>query len=123
MALKKRQFYELPASSAQRNAIYEPELVQLLKRGAVEQVAITIIEGGYTVAILANHRAEPTGQGGADSNVVRLRPVRVETEGFAPLFAVRHRSIRVYRSLDTLIKSILRFAPLPPTTIQQGVKP
>lgn len=107
------------------NAIYEPELASLLTKGAVKQLLITVIDGGYSLAVLTHQREEITTRPHAEKNerIVRMRKVRIEIEGFAPLFAVRNKSLRVYRSLDTLIRSLMRFGPLPPTTIQQGSKP
>lgn len=123
-AIKALEVYAPTVNQRVNNAIYEPELANLLANGAVRQLLITVIEGGYSLAVLTNKREEITNRPHADKNerIVRLRKVRIEIEGFAPLYSVRNKSLRVYRSLDTLIRSLMRFGPLPPITIQQGTK-
>lgn len=121
MALKKLQIYQTAPAPNRRNAIYEPELVELLKKGAVEQIVITITPAGYWLGVLANKRIEPQRPGDEATRVTRLRHARIEQEGFAPLYAVRHKSLRIYHSMDTIVKSLMRWGPLPHITIQQGV--
>lgn len=122
--IKALPVYAPTGTQRTNNAIYEPELATLLTKGTVHQLLISVIEGGYSLAVLTNRREEITTRPHADKNdrIVRLRKVRIETEGFAPLYSVRNKSLRVYRSLDTLIRSLMRFGPLPPITIQQGTK-
>jgi len=121
MALRKLQIFQTAPAPNRRNAIYEPELVELMKKGAIQQIVITITPVGYWLAVLAIKRIEPQRPGEEASRVTRLRHARIEKEGFAPLFAVRHKSLRIYRSLDTLVKSLMRLGPLPLITFQEGV--
>lgn len=121
MALKKLQIYQTAPAPNRRNAIYEPELVELMKKGAVQQIVITITPAGYWLAVLANKRIEPQRPGEEATRVTRLRHARIEQEGFAPLYAVRHKSLRIYHNLDTIVKSLMRWGPLPHITFQQGV--
>lgn len=114
--------YAMRGTPRRHNAMFEGELVKLLGRGAVSQVIVTMAPPGFWVAVLPRERLITTYRrvSGRKAKVTTLHAVRVETEGFAPLFSARHRRVRIYRSLDTLIKSLARCGPLPTITIRQG---
>lgn len=125
MALKGMKavtMFQVAGKLRHKNAIYENELIVLLKKRTVKQLAIICSPEGYSLAVLSDHRAEvvarPYTREG--TNVIRLRPVSVEQEGFAPLHSVRNKTVRQYRSLDTLVKSLKRCGPLPPIYLRQG---
>lgn len=110
------------AAPLRHKEMFEGELATLLDRGAVSQVVVTLAAPGYWVAVLPRERLITTYRrvSGRKTKVTTLHAVRVEAEGFAPLFSARHRRVRIYRSLDTLIKSLARCGTLPTITIRQG---
>jgi len=122
-ALKPVTMYNVSGRLRHKNAIYENELIVLLERGAVRQLVIFCSDAGYSLAVLSDHRADmlllPYTREG--SKVIRLRQVNIEQEGFAPLHSLRSKSVRQYRSLDTLVNSLKRCGPLPPIYLRQGV--
>lgn len=124
MAIKAVKHYAIAGRLRSKNAIYESELLVLLQRRTIRQLAITCTPAGYSLAVLSDHRADtavrPYVREG--DKVIRLRPVNIEAEGFAPLHSVRNKRVRVYRSLDTLINSLKRSGPLPPIYLRQGAK-
>lgn len=121
-AVKRITMYNVAGSLRHKNAIYEKELIALMKKRAIRQLVIICSDAGYSLAVLSDHRAEtvirPYEREG--SKVIRLRPVNIETEGFAPLHSVRNKTVRQYRSLDTLVNSLKRCGPLPPIYLRQG---
>ncbi len=119
--LKPIRLYSIAGRLRNKNAIYEKELVTLLQRGKVLQLVISVEpEGGYSVAVLCNFRAEEVARPYArvSDKVVRLRRVSITHEGFAPLYSVRSREPRQYRSLDTLMGNLMACGPLPPIYIR-----
>lgn len=122
--LKPVRMYSVAGRLRKTNAIYENELSFLLQRRKVLQLVIFVNSDGYSVAVLSKHRADAiekryTREG---DKVLRLRPVQIEHEGFAPLYSVRSREVHQYRSLDTLINSLKACGPLPPIYVRQGAK-
>lgn len=122
--LKPARLYAVAGRLRKTNAIYENELTFLLKRRKVLQLVIFMNPIGYTVAVLSKYRADDvTARYTRESDgVLRLRPVQIEHEGFAPLYSVRDQQVRSYRSVDTLINSLKRCGPLPPIYLRQGAK-
>lgn len=122
-AIKPVRMYNVAGRLRHKNAIYESELILLLKERTVRQLVIFCSEAGYSLAALSDHRADtvlrPYEREGP--KVIRLRPVNIEQEGFAPLHSVRNKTVRQYRSLDTLVNSLKRCGPLPPIYLRQGV--
>ncbi|CAD7741338.1 hypothetical protein LMG31884_47580 (plasmid) [Xanthomonas hydrangeae] len=121
--LKPIKMYLVAGKLRERNRIYEAELHQLLKQQAVRQLVITCHQDdSFSLAVLADHRADyayrPYERVG--SKVLKLRPVSIEQEGFAPLFSVRNKAIRKYRNLDTLVRGLQSCGQLPPTYLRQG---
>lgn len=121
-AIKPVTMYSVSGKLRHKNAIYENELVVLLKKGTVRQLVIFCRAAGYSLAVLTDHRADmllqPYTREG--SKVIRLRQVNIEQEGFAPLHSIRNKAVRQYRSLDTLVNSLKRCGPLPPIYLRQG---
>lgn len=121
-ALKPITMFNVAGALRHKNAIYEKELLVLLKKGAVRQLVIICTADGYSLAALSDYRADtivrPYERTG--TNVFRLRQVNIEREGFAPLHSVRNKAVRQFRSLDTLINSLKRCGPLPPIYLRQG---
>lgn len=123
-AIKPIKMYSVAGRLREKNAIYEKELVLLLKRRTIRQLVVICSPDGYSLAVLSDQRLDDTRsyvrEGG---NVLRMRRVNIEHEGFAPLHSVRNKSVRQYRSLDTLIASLKKCGPLPPTYLrQEGTK-
>ncbi|MBV6867922.1 hypothetical protein [Xanthomonas euvesicatoria] len=123
MALKPIRMYAVAGRLRTKNAIYEPELAVLLGKDSVRQIVITCHKDDrFSCAVLADHRADYATKPyeRVNSKVISLRPVSIEQEGFAPLFSVRDKAPRYYRSLDTLVNSLKRCGPLPPIYLRQG---
>lgn len=126
MAIKPVRMYNVSGRLRHTNAIYESELMLLLRKRKVLQLVIFCSASGYSLAALSDHRAEtvlrPRPYEREGDKVIRLRPVDIEQEGFAPLYSVRNKTVRQYRSLDTLVNSLKRCGKLPPIYLRQGVK-
>lgn len=125
--LKPIKMYAVAGKLREQNRIYEAELHQLLVQQAVRQLVITCHQDeSFSLAVLADHRADyayrPYERVGSSGKVLklRLRPVSIEQEGFAPLYSVRNQAIRKYRNLDTLVRALKRCGQLPPTYLRQG---
>lgn len=123
-SLKPVRMYSVAGRLRKKNAIYEKELVFLLKHRKVLQLVIFMKPDGYSVAVLSDHRADEVARpySREGDKVLRLRPVQIEQEGFAPLYSVRNREVRQYRSLDTLVGSLKACGPLPPIYLRQGAR-
>jgi len=123
-SIKPIRMYSVAGQLRRKNAIYEKELIFLLERRKVLQLVVYVDPDGYSVAVLSNHRADEVSRpySREGDKVLRLRPVQIEQEGFAPLYSVRNREPRQYRSLDTLVKSLTSCGPLPPIYLRQGAK-
>ncbi len=123
VAVKPVKMYAVAGKLREQNRIYEAELTQLLGQKAVRQLVITCHrDDSFSLAVLADHRADyayrPYER--VNSKVVRLRPVSIEQDGFAPLYSVRNQAIRKYRSLDTLVRALKRCGEVPPIYLRQG---
>lgn len=107
--LKSEEVYLFGSRFRPRDVIYEAELAELIGRGAVEQITITATPAGYWVAVLPNARAQFLTRD--HQKVVRIKPVK--EEGFLVLHAVRRANVRYYKSLDTFVRGLMNFGPLP----------
>ena len=115
--VKDETFYVFGSRYRPREVIYDPELAELVRRGLVEQITVTVTPtAGYWIAVLPSKRAEFVTR--ASRKVVRLKPA--EDKGFLILHAVRRKSIRYFRSFDTFVKTLMRYGPLPKIIVRQG---
>lgn len=99
-----------------RDVIYEAELAELVGRKAIEQITVTVTPAGYWIAVLPTARARFLTR--EKSKIVRLKPT--DEKGFLVLHAVKRANVRYYKSLDTFVRGILNFGPLPKMLIRTG---
>jgi len=115
-AIKTDEIFLFGSRHRPRDVIYEAELAELIKRRAIEQITVTVTPAGYWVAVLPTARARFLTRD--HQKVVRIKVT--EEKGFLVLHAVRRANVRYYKSLDTFIRSITTFGPLPKLLVRTG---
>lgn len=115
-AVKTEEIYVFGSRHRPREVMYEAELVQLVRNKAVEQITVTHTKAGYWVAVLPSARAKFLTR--EKQKVVRIKPT--EEKGFLVLHAVKRAEVRYYKSLDTFIRAISKFGPLPKFIVRTG---
>lgn len=115
-AIKTDEIFLFGSRHRPRDVIYEAELAELIKRRAIEQITVTVTPAGYWVAVLPTARARFLTRD--HQKVVRIKVT--EEKGFLVLHAVRRTNVRYYKSLDTFIRAITTFGPLPKLLVRSG---
>lgn len=115
-AIKSEEIFLFGSRHRPRDVIYEAELAELLRRKAIEQITVTATPAGYWVAVLPTARARFLTRD--KQKVVRLKAT--EEKGFLVLHAVRRPNVRYYKSLDTFIRTVMNFGPLPKLLVRTG---
>lgn len=115
-AIKSDEIFLFGSRHRPRGVIYEAELAELVGRKAIEQITVTVTPAGYWIAVLPSARAKFLTR--EKQKVVRIKPT--EEKGFLVLHAVKRSQVRYYKSLDTFIRSITNFGPLPKMLVRTG---
>jgi len=114
--LKSEEVFLFGSRYRPRDVIYEAELAELIGRRSIEQITVTATPAGYWVAVLPTARAKFITR--EHQKVVRIKPA--EETGFLVLHAVRRANVRYYKSLDTFVRGIMKFGPLPKVLVRAG---
>ncbi|RKL13353.1 hypothetical protein BFJ72_g15410 [Fusarium proliferatum] len=115
-AIKSDEIFLFGSRHRPRGVIYEAELAELVGRKAIEQITVTVTPAGYWIAVLPSARAKFLTR--EKQKVVRIKPT--EEKGFLVLHAVKRSQVRYYKSLDTFIRSVTNFGPLPKMLVRTG---